>query len=112
MRLNTAGVELKPGGSYKSAIMLSTANSSLHSVLSMDNAAGTAGSMRVFEMRFAAQKVHTKAQADELVQNLLTEIKETRGFHNPAEAAAEPAPSTPVALAAAPRSPVRLGSVS
>jgi hypothetical protein len=70
VRLNTSGVELKPGGSYKSAIMISTANSSLHSVLSMDNAAGTAGSMRVFEMRFAAQTVHSKAQADEFMRQL------------------------------------------
>lgn len=70
LRLTTDGVERKVSGDYKSAIMVATANSSLHSLISMDNAAGTAGSMRVFEIRFSAQRVHTKAQADEYLRQL------------------------------------------
>ena len=70
LRLATDGSERRQTDSYKSAIMLATANSSLHALLSTDNAAGTAGSMRVFEMRFTAQKVHTKAEADEFLRQL------------------------------------------
>lgn len=70
LRLSTDGSERKGGSEYKSAIMISTANSSLHTALSSDNAAGTAGSMRVFEIRFAAQSVHTKAEADEFLRQL------------------------------------------
>lgn len=70
LRLMTDGTERKQGDSYKSAIMIATANSSLHNLLSTDNAAGTAGSMRVFEMRFVAQKVHTKAEADEFLRQI------------------------------------------
>lgn len=72
LRLNTDGVEKAGTGSdgYKSAIMLATANSSLHALLATDNAAGTAGSMRVFEMRFAAQRAHTKAEADDFLRQL------------------------------------------
>jgi hypothetical protein len=55
---------------YKSALMISTANSSLHNLLSIDNAAGTAGSMRVFEMKMLAQRVHTKAEADEFLRQI------------------------------------------
>jgi hypothetical protein len=75
LRLGTDGSEKAVSDNHKSAIMISTANSSLHSVLSTDNAAGTAGSMRVFEMKFSAQRVHTKAEADEF----LRQIKEHHG---------------------------------
>lgn len=72
LRLGTDGQEKAGAGgdNYKSAIMIATANTSLHSVLSTDNAAGTAGSMRVFEMKMAAQHVHTKQQADEFLRSL------------------------------------------
>ncbi len=70
LRLTTDGTERKQSDSYKSAIMIATANSSLHNLLSTDNAAGTAGSMRVFEMKFVAQKVHSKAEADEFLRQL------------------------------------------
>lgn len=70
IRLQTDGVERATLGSYKSTIMLTTANNSLHGMLSTDNAAGTAGSMRVFEIRFEATKVHTKRQADEFLREL------------------------------------------
>jgi hypothetical protein len=70
IRLTTDGVERKADDGYKSAIMIATANSSLHSALSVDNAAGTAGSMRVFEIKFRAQRVHSKAEADEYLRQL------------------------------------------
>lgn len=71
LRLLTDGSERKQAAdSYKSAIMIATANSSLHNLLSTDNAAGTAGSMRVFEMRFTPQHVHTKAEADEFLRQI------------------------------------------
>ncbi len=75
LRLQTDGSERHSGDGYKSAIMIATANSSLHSLLSTDNAAGTAGSVRVFEMRMQAQHVHTKAEADEF----LRQIEENHG---------------------------------
>jgi hypothetical protein len=70
LRLQTDGTERKVADSYKSAIMIATANSSLHAMLSTDTAAGTAGSMRVFEMKMLAQSVHTKAEADEFLRQL------------------------------------------
>lgn len=70
LRLATDGVERQVADGYKSAIMIATANSSLHSLLASDNAAGTAGSMRVFEMKVTAQQVHTKAEADEFLRGL------------------------------------------
>lgn len=70
IRLDNTGVERANLGSYKSTIMLATANNSLHGMLSMDNAAGTAGSMRVFEIRFEITRVHTKGQADDFIHEL------------------------------------------
>ena len=70
LRLMTDGTERKQSDNYKSAIMIATANSSLHALLSLDNTAGTAGSMRVFEMKFTAQTVHTKAEADEFLRQI------------------------------------------
>ena len=70
LRLDTGGVERKQEDGFKSSIMISTANSSLHSLLSTDNAAGTAGSMRVFEIMFTAKNVHSKAEADEFLRQI------------------------------------------
>ena len=64
IRLDTSGIERTASGAYKATIMLCSANNSLHGVLSTENSAGTAGSMRVFEIEFRAVQVHTKAQAD------------------------------------------------
>ncbi len=70
LRLDTHGIERNSSGGHKSTIMLTTANSSLHSLLSTDNAAGTAGSMRVFEIHFAATRVHKKHEADVFLREL------------------------------------------
>lgn len=70
IRLQTDGVERASIGSHKATTMLTTANNSLHSVLSLDNAAGTAGSMRVFEILFQARSVHKKHEADEYLFEL------------------------------------------
>jgi len=70
IRLETSGVERSGPGSYKATMMLTTANSSLHNILSVDNAAGTAGSMRVFEIAFAPANVHTKPEADDYLHDL------------------------------------------
>lgn len=65
--------------SYKSTIMLTTANTSLHGLLSTDNTAGTAGSMRVFEIEFKAPNIHQKFEADEY----LRELKQNYGHVGP-----------------------------
>lgn len=70
IRLQTDGVERASLGSYKATIMLATANNSLHSALSNNNSAGTAGSMRVFEILFKATTVHKKFEADDFLHQL------------------------------------------
>lgn len=70
LRLGTDGVERKSDDEYKAAIMIATANSSLHSLISQDSAAGTAGSMRVFEIKFPVLNVHTKTEADEFLRQI------------------------------------------
>jgi hypothetical protein len=70
IRLDVTGTERASVGGYKSSIMLTTANASLHELLSHENAGGTAGSMRVFEIRFARQSVHTKWDADDYLLTL------------------------------------------
>lgn len=70
IRLETTGVERAAVDSQKSTIMLTTANSSLHGMLSTDNTAGTAGSMRVFEIMFHAREIHQKYEADEFLHGL------------------------------------------
>jgi hypothetical protein len=70
IRLQTDGVERAHIDSYKATIMLATANSSLHGMLSTDNTAGTAGSMRVVEIMFKANKVHAKHEADDFLDAL------------------------------------------
>lgn len=75
-RLDRRGIERRATGGYKSTIMLSTANSSLHGLLSHNNVAGNAGSMRVIEIVFRRLAVHSKGQADEF----LFEIKQNYGW--------------------------------
>lgn len=62
--LTRDGKERRQSESEKSTIMLTTANNSLHGLLSHENAAGTAGSMRVFEIGFRSGIVHRKHEAD------------------------------------------------
>lgn len=64
LRLDASGIERRQVNSNKSTIMLCTANTSLYTVLSVERADSTAESMRVFEMQFDLNGVHTKAQAD------------------------------------------------
>ena len=68
----TGAIQLE-SESYKSTIMFTTGNNSVHSMLSSNNSAGTAGSMRVFEILFKHTMVHKKYEADaywrELKQN-------------------------------------------
>lgn len=70
IRLQTDGVERAALGSYKATIMMTTANNSLHGLLSDNNAAGTAGSMRVFEIIFRPTSVHKKFEADAFIRQL------------------------------------------
>lgn len=63
-RLGPDGVQRVQPDSMKSTIMLTTANSSLHALLSLDNAAGTAGSMRVVELFFPKALKENKDAAD------------------------------------------------
>ena len=80
LRLQTDGVERAKTGGHKATLMLSTANSSLHTKLSMNNAAGTAGSMRVFEIIFKKNGRHQKHEADDF----LFALKENFGHLGPA----------------------------
>ena len=68
--LERSGVEKASIGGYKATIMAATANNSLHGLLATDNATGTAGSMRVFEMIMLKHLVHTKTQADDFWHEL------------------------------------------
>ena len=70
LRLQTDGIERRSNGGHKATIMLTTSNNSLHSVLSMDNTAGTAGSMRVFEIKFRLTGKHTKPEADAFLRDV------------------------------------------
>lgn len=69
-RLQQDGTERARPGSHKATMMLATANSSLHNLLSQENAQGTAGSMRVFEIVFTPYFAHTKSQADDYLHDL------------------------------------------
>jgi len=70
IRNTTEGIERVGQDSEKATMMLTTANSSLHTMLSTKNVAGTAGSMRVFEITFLAGAVHTKPEADDYLHDL------------------------------------------
>lgn len=75
IRLDKSGMERKQVMSNKSTIMLSTANTSLYTVLSAERADSTAESMRVFEMQFDLTGVHKKAEAD----IYLTQLRQNYG---------------------------------
>jgi hypothetical protein len=70
LRLQQDGVERAHSKSLKSTIMLTTANSSLHNILSQESTQGTAGSMRVFEIVFRITNVHHKWEADDYLREL------------------------------------------
>ena len=70
IRLSSDGTEKAGPDSYKATIMLTTANTSLHGMLSMENAAGTAGSMRVFEMQMKGDPPNKKHEADDFLSEL------------------------------------------
>jgi uncharacterized protein (DUF927 family) len=64
----------------RATIMVCTANSSLNNLLSQNNAAATAGAMRVVEMFFAKQRVHQKFEAEAAFRQL----KQNYGWVGPA----------------------------
>lgn len=74
-RLTKEGVEKAAPLGKKSTLLLSSANSSLHNLLSTNNTAGTAGSMRVIELYFKQTGHHSKEEAD----RFLREIKQNYG---------------------------------
>lgn len=69
-RLEQSGTLQKSAERTKSTFMLTTSNNSLHSVLATDNAAATAGSMRLFEIIFKKSIVHKKPEADAFLRGL------------------------------------------
>ena len=71
VRSQRDGVQRAQMDNSRSTIMMTTANSSLHALLSSDNVAGTAGSMRVIEVAFKRTHIHTKHQADLYINQLL-----------------------------------------
>lgn len=79
-RLDRNGVQRASNGGYKATMLISTSNSSLHALLSMDNAAGTAGSMRVVELHVSPPEVHSKSEADDYLHDL----KDNYGHIGPA----------------------------
>ena len=83
LRLQTDGTERRSNGGHKATILMTTSNHSLHNVLATDNTAGTAGSMRVFEIRLRLSGAHEKPEADAF----LRQIKMHYGHIGPAFAA-------------------------
>ena len=73
LRLDTSGMERKTAQGSKSTIMICTANTSLYTALAADRADSTAESVRVFEILFAPQQVHTKAEADDYLAQIKTD---------------------------------------
>jgi len=69
-KLDVRSNELRRGKSYKASFTLTTSNSSLHSLLSTNNVAGDAGSMRVFEIPFGQHNVHRKWEADQYLLDI------------------------------------------
>lgn len=64
----------------RATIMVCTANSSLNNLLSQNNAAATAGAMRVIEMFFPKQRIHEKFEAEAVFR----ELKRNFGWIGPA----------------------------
>ena len=70
IRLKQTGELRTEGGGDKSTLILTTGNSSLHSILSRNNVSGDAGSMRVFEINFQRPSKTGKALADRFMFDL------------------------------------------
>jgi hypothetical protein len=70
LRLDTSGTERRHIQGNKATIMLCTANTSLYNLLAVARADSVAEAVRVIEMQFVAQKVHTKAEADDYMEEL------------------------------------------
>lgn len=62
--------ERKTADNVKSTILLSTANESLHSILSAESATNTAGSVRIFEILFPKSSPAVKPAADIFLNGL------------------------------------------
>ena len=70
-RIDKNGVPRAPRSGYKSMMMLCTTNKSLYEIISANNTAGQASTMRVFEMNIDKFKPpHSKVQADEYLREL------------------------------------------
>ena len=80
IRLTNTGVPKSVRGGFKSTPLLCSSNSSLHNLLGIDNRAGTAGNMRVFEIFFPELNEEFKPDADVF----LREINEHYGHIGPA----------------------------
>lgn len=65
----TRGIR-KQNGAEKSTLMMTTSNASIHGLLAQGNAAGTASSMRMFEIHCKKYGPHSKSQADEYLFQL------------------------------------------
>lgn len=83
IRLDRNGNEKPVPKNIKASMWLTTANNSLHGLLATNNAAGTAGSMRIFEINFKLTGVHDKSEADDFLRAL----KENYGHIGPIMAA-------------------------
>lgn len=68
--LYQSGEERRSTKAQKSTIMMTTANNSLHGLLSLHNAAGTAGSMRVLEIVLPKSDKSRKPEADQFLREL------------------------------------------
>jgi hypothetical protein len=68
--LNPNSTERQTSSTPRSAIMMSTSNTSIQGLLAYQNAAGTAGAMRAIEIEMVDLKIHSKEQADEYLRQL------------------------------------------
>lgn len=80
IRLDKDSKERQNIAAQRSTIMISSSNGSLHEKLSVKNVAGTASSMRVFEIDYPRLAVHNKRQADDFLRGL----RENYGHLGPA----------------------------
>lgn len=69
-RLKQDGNLKKTNGAEKATMMMTTSNASIHGMLSQGNAAGTASSMRIFEIHCKKYGPHSKSDADEYLFQL------------------------------------------
>lgn len=70
IRLKNDGTQRAVRGGFKSTPLLCSSNSSLHNLLGIDNRAGTAGNMRVFEIFFPELDGEFKPEADVFLRTI------------------------------------------